>query len=84
MTADTALAWFGASMLETLFERFVEGNFEIEINDLITVDAVKAGLVEVTKYDPEQHTDGTSACEPGDDYYQLTEAGRVAFNSMQR
>jgi hypothetical protein len=75
---NTALARFGADMFDLLFERFCEGDYEIELGDLIQIDAVKAGLVEKTKFDPERHTTDQDWVEPGDDYFTLTEVGREA------
>jgi len=67
---------FGAAMFDILFERFVEGDWEIEINDLITDHAVAAGLVSKVKFNPDEHIDNSGACEPGDDYFQITAAGQ--------
>ena len=79
-TADETkrIARFGAAMFDVLFERFCEGDWEIEINDLITHDALKAGLVECVDFDPDEHLDNSDSCEPGDDYYVITDLGRKA------
>jgi hypothetical protein len=68
---------FGAKAFDALFDAFVDGQFEIEVFDFIARDAVKAGLVEKVPYDPEVHDNGED-CEPGDDYFVLTPAGKIA------
>jgi hypothetical protein len=74
----TPLERFGAKMFDQIFERFCEGDWEIEVNDLITDDALAAGLVQVEDFDPNEHTDVNGACSPGDPFYIITDAGRHA------
>jgi hypothetical protein len=71
-----------ASLFSTLFEGFCEGDWEIEIHDLITEGAVAAGLVECVDFDPEEHTDN-GECEPGDPFYQITAAGRAVLQTAR-
>ena len=63
------VAQFGAEMFQVIWDQFADAGYEIEIHDLIAVSAVKAGLVRVTKFDPEVHTDNTGEAEPGDRFY---------------
>lgn len=72
------LATFGAKLFDHLFERFCEGEWEVEINDLIVIDAVNAGLVDAVDFDPEEHIDVNGACMPGDPYYIISSAGQLA------
>lgn len=58
------------------WSEFVCGGFELDINEIITISAVDAGLVECVDFDPDQHIDDTGSCSPGDEWYQITEAGR--------
>lgn len=78
--AEGGLTAFGAAMFQRIWDSFTDDGWDIGINDLVTVEAVKAGLVSVTPYDPEVHSDGSGAAEPGDDFYEVTPAGRAALN----
>jgi hypothetical protein len=78
------VAAFGAAMFQRIWDSFTDEGWEIEINDLVTVEAVKAGLVSVTPFDPEIHIDQSGAAEPGDDFYEVTPAGRAALNARGR
>jgi len=71
---------FGAKLFDWIFERFCEGEFEVEINDIVTDLCVSSGFVEKVRFDPESHIDSSGACEEGDDYYQLTEVGHHFIN----
>lgn len=79
--AEGGLATFGAAMFQRIWDSFTDDGWEIEINDLVTVEAVKAGLVSVTPFDPEVHSDQSGSAEPGDDFYEATPAGRAALNA---
>lgn len=72
----TAREVLGAKLFDWIFERFCEGDLEIEISDIVTGLCVDAGAVEKVAFDPEHHIDTSYTCEPGDDYWQLTETGR--------
>lgn len=67
---------FQRTLWSAVWERFVEGDFEMEINDLVTDDAVHAGMVEQVEFDPEQHTDVSGSCYAGDPFYQITPLGQ--------
>lgn len=73
------VAQFGAVVFQQVWDSFIDGGWDIEVNDLITKDALKAGLVSVEPFDPKGHVDPSGAAQPGDDFYQLTDAGREAF-----
>jgi hypothetical protein len=64
-------------LFKAVWEAFCEGNWEIEVNDLITITALSCGIVEIVPFDADEHSDHSGACEPGDDYFQLTDAGRA-------
>ncbi|WP_454280551.1 Lar family restriction alleviation protein [Sphingomonas sp. Marseille-Q8236] len=70
---------FGAVVFQQVWDSFIDGGWDIEVNDLITKDALKAGLVSVEPFDPKGHVDQSGAAQPGDDFYQLTDAGRAAL-----
>ena len=72
------LAAFGAVMFNILFEQFCDGTWEVEINDLITINAARAGLVDAVDFDPEEHDDPNGACVAGDPFYTITSLGRKA------
>lgn len=78
------LADFGARMFDAIWERFTDAGFEMEINDLVTIDAVRAGLVEQTEFDPDEHDDPSGACYPGDDYFLITDTGRAALKRARQ
>jgi hypothetical protein len=78
---EEALAAFGAAMFQRIWDSFTDDGWEIEINDLVTVESVKAGLVSVAPFDPAVHSDQSGAAEPGDDFYEVTPAGRAALNA---
>lgn len=83
-TDEAVLGERGASLIfDAVWERFCEGDFELEVNDLITGTALSCGLVKKIPFDPEEHIDVTGACEPGDDYYMLTEAGEKLISSAK-
>lgn len=72
-----ALHAFGAQTFDEMFARFCDGDWEIEFHDFITDLAVKLGLVEKTKFNPDIH-DNCEECQSGDDYYVITPVGRAA------
>jgi len=81
--SEDALGVFGAAMFQRIWDSFTDDGWDIEINDLVTVEAVKAGLVSVAPYDPEVHNDQSGAAEIGDDFYEVTQAGRDALARAQ-
>jgi len=73
------VARFGALMFDHLFEAFCDGQFEVEIGDLIARDALSCGLVNKVPFDPEVHEgEYSECCEPGDDWFVISDAGRAA------
>jgi len=80
---DDSIAAFGAVMFNHIWDSFTDDGWGLEVNDLVTVDAVKAGLVSVAPYDPEVHNDQSGAAEVGDDFYEVTPAGRAALARAQ-
>lgn len=74
----TPLERFGAQMFDIIFERFCEGDWEIEVNDLIVRNALDCGLVDCKEFDPEEDEDPNGACEAGDPFYTINAAGRRA------
>jgi hypothetical protein len=79
LEVQTKLADFGALIFSTLWDAFTDGQWEIEVNDLVTICATKAGLVTSTDFDPEVHDNPDGACMPGDDFYVIADAGREAL-----
>lgn len=77
--AERELASFGAVAFETMWDAFADGVWEIEVNDLITENAVRVGLVKETDFNPNEHTDDSGACEPGDRYYVTSGFGRAVL-----